>query len=155
MHPDRLKPISPMAHGTRIVLVLAVGLGCLLFGATGHVAEKAPEVKSAEPAQALPPEPPVTDSDREHWAFVPLARPRVPDVNNTAWPRNAIDRFVLAKWEAAGLGPMPEADRVTLIRRVTFDLTGLPPTPADVQNFLKDSAPDAYERLVDRLLGVA
>ncbi len=153
----RLKPNSRIADGTRIVLALAVGLGCFLFGVTGRVEEKAPEAKAdapkvAEPTEALPPEPPVTDSDRDHWAFLPLTRPPVPDVENSAWPRNAIDRFVLAKLEAEELQPMPPADRVTLIRRVTFDLTGLPPSPADVQDFLEDSALDAYERLVDRLL---
>lgn len=88
----------------------------------------------------------------EHWAFVAPQRPALPPVTQTAWPRNPIDHFVLARLEQVGLGPNPEADRATLIRRVTLDLTGLPPTPAEVDAFCADRAPDAYERLVDRLL---
>lgn len=103
-------------------------------------------------AEELEPEPPITESDRDHWAFYPLERPEVPSINNTAWPRNAIDNFVLAKIEENALLPLPEADRGTLIRRVTFDLIGLPPTPAQVQDFLDDRSPDAYARMVDRLL---
>ena len=70
----------------------------------------------------------------------------------SSWPRNAVDRFVLARLEQEGLTPSPEADRTALIRRVTLDLTGLPPTPAEVDAFLADMSPDAYEKLVDRLL---
>ena len=103
-------------------------------------------------SEQLPPEPEVSESEREHWAYRPLIRPAVPKVKNSAWPRNPIDRFVLDTLQTASLQPMPEADRVTLIRRVTFDLTGLPPTPVEVAQFLQDPAPDAYERLVDRLL---
>jgi len=87
----------------------------------------------------------------EHWSFVVPHRPEPPRVKNTAWPKNAIDRFILARLEAAGLVPSPEAHKLTLIRRVTLDLTGLPPTPAEVDAFLADQRPDAYERLVDRL----
>lgn len=88
----------------------------------------------------------------QHWSFVPPKRPPLPTVRNTAWPRNAIDLFVLARLEAEGLSPSPEADRSTLIRRVTLDLTGLPPTPEEVDAFVTDPRPDAYELLVDRLL---
>ncbi|MFO0910754.1 MAG: PSD1 and planctomycete cytochrome C domain-containing protein [Isosphaeraceae bacterium] len=87
-----------------------------------------------------------------HWSFEPPTRPTLPKVKNAGWPRNPIDHFVLARLEAEGLAPSPEADRPTLLRRVFLDLTGLPPEPADVERFLNDSAPDAYERLVDRLL---
>ena len=76
----------------------------------------------------------------------------MPAVKNAQWPRGPIDRFVLARLEAEGLGASPEADKETLIRRVTLDLTGLPPTPEEVDAFLADPSPDAYERLVDRLL---
>jgi hypothetical protein len=89
---------------------------------------------------------------REHWAFVAPARPAPPEVRRSDWPRNAIDRFVLAKLEAAALAPAPEADRATLIRRLHADLTGLPPTPAEVDAFVSDTDPLAYEQLVDRLL---
>src|SRR5262249_57831299 len=79
-------------------------------------------------------------------------RPPLPRVSNTAWPRNPIDYFILAKLEEKGLTPSPEADRGTLIRRVSFDLTGLPPTLEELDTFLADRSPDAYEKLVDRLL---
>lgn len=89
---------------------------------------------------------------KQHWAFIAPVKPVLPKVKNTAWPRHEIDRFILAKLEANGLEPAAEADRHTLIRRVTLDLTGLPPTPAEVGAFLKDKSPDAYEKVVDRLL---
>jgi len=89
---------------------------------------------------------------RPHWAFVPPQSPPLPAVRRDDWPRNAIDRFVLARLEAEGLSPSPQADRTTLIRRVSLDLIGLPPTPDEVDNFVADTAGDAYERLVDRLL---
>ncbi|RMG37075.1 MAG: DUF1553 domain-containing protein [Planctomycetota bacterium] len=88
----------------------------------------------------------------QHWAFVTPRRPRVPHVENSAWVRNPIDAFILARLEKEGLRPSPPADRVTLIRRVSLDLTGLPPTPEEVDAFVNDPRPDAYERLVDRLL---
>jgi mono/diheme cytochrome c family protein len=89
----------------------------------------------------------------EHWAFVPPKRPVVPQIRNLKFEiRNPNDAFILARLEAEGLRPSPEADRVTLIRRVTFDLTGLPPTRAEVDAFVNDKSPDAYEKLVDRLL---
>jgi hypothetical protein len=88
----------------------------------------------------------------EHWAFVAPKWPGLPNVKDAAWAREPIDRFILARLEAERLKPSPEADRVTLLRRVTFDLTGLPPTPAEVDAFLADRSPDAYEKVVDRLL---
>jgi len=87
-----------------------------------------------------------------HWAFATPARRPAPPVRRADWPRTEIDRFVLAKIEAAGLAPAPEADRATLIRRLHADLTGLPPTPEEVDAFVADERPDAYELLVDRLL---
>ena len=87
-----------------------------------------------------------------HWAFVAPVRPPLPSVQRADWIRNPIDAFVLEKIEAAGLAPSPEADRATLIRRLSLDLTGLPPTPADVDAFVADDDPAAYEKLVDRLL---
>ena len=88
----------------------------------------------------------------DHWAFRPPTRPQVPTVGNLAWLRNPVDAFVMAKLDAVGLQPAPLADRVTLLRRLHFDLTGLPPTPAEADAFLEDTAPAAYERLVERLL---
>jgi hypothetical protein len=89
---------------------------------------------------------------RPHWAFVAPQRPVLPRVRDTRWPRNGIDHFVLARLEAEGLMPSPPADRHSLIRRVYLDLIGIPPTPAEADEFVSDSSPDAYERLVDRLL---
>jgi hypothetical protein len=91
---------------------------------------------------------------RPHWAFVPPVQREPPAVGDAAWPRNAIDRFVLARLEREGLHPTPEADRWTLVRRVWLDLVGLPPTREDAQAFVDDPASDAYERLVDRLLAM-
>lgn len=88
----------------------------------------------------------------DHWSFRPPVRPALPAVRNTGWPRNAIDHFVLARLEKENLPPSPEADRTTLIRRLSLDLTGLPPTVQEIDAFLADARPDAYERLVDRLL---
>src|SRR6266550_6531061 len=89
---------------------------------------------------------------KEHWAFVPATRPAIPSVKDGKWGRNEIDRFILARLEAEGLRPSGDADKATLIRRVTFDLTGLPPTLAEVEAFLGDSSANAYEKVVDRLL---
>ncbi len=88
----------------------------------------------------------------KHWAFVAPVRPAVPVVNNKAWVRNPIDAFVLARLESAGLEPSLEADRATLIKRLSIDLIGLPPTPSEVKAFVSDQSPDAYSKLVDRLL---
>jgi hypothetical protein len=121
-----------------------VACGVALFLAVGLV------VGEAAPPEVT--ESPITAADREHWSFRLLARPGVPVVKDAAWCRNEIDRFVLAKLEAARLSPSPAADKLTLIRRVTYDLTGLPPTPAQVDEFVGDTAGDAYERLIDRLL---
>jgi hypothetical protein len=88
---------------------------------------------------------------QKHWAFIAPVHPNPPPVTHTNWPRNDIDRFILATLESKKLEPSPEASKETLIRRVTLDLTGLPPTPAEVDAFLADKRPDAYEQLVDRL----
>src|SRR5205823_14728661 len=79
-------------------------------------------------------------------------RPALPIVRKRGWPRNALDYFVLSRLEREGLTPSPEAEPTTLLRRVTFDLTGLPPTPDEVDGFVADHSPDAYEKVVDRLL---
>jgi len=88
----------------------------------------------------------------DHWVFQPAIRPTVPDARNKKWPRNPVDQFVLARLDREKLKPSPQADRRILIRRLSFDLIGLPPTPEEVAAFLSDRRADAYERLVDRLL---
>lgn len=87
-----------------------------------------------------------------HWAYRPIRRHDLPRVNDPTWPRNFVDHFVLARLESENLRPSPEASRPTLIRRLSLDLVGLPPTPEEVDAFVADSGPDAYQRLVDRLL---
>ncbi len=87
-----------------------------------------------------------------HWAYQPLRDPPIPVVKDRNWIQTPIDAFVLAKLEAKGLTPSPQADRRTLLRRLSFDLIGLPPTPAEIDAFLADRSPDAYEKVVDRLL---
>ncbi len=89
---------------------------------------------------------------QKHWAYVKPIRPAVPHVNNAGWCKNSIDNFILAKLEAEGLKPSPEAPKSTLLRRVYLDLIGLPPTPAEVATFIADQSPDAYEKVVDHLL---
>ena len=89
---------------------------------------------------------------KEHWAFQAPIKPKPPSVKGTAWVRNPIDRFILAKLEEKGLAPAPPENRRALIRRVALDTTGLPPKPAEVETFLQDSSSNAYERMVDRYL---
>jgi mono/diheme cytochrome c family protein len=92
------------------------------------------------------------DPRRAHWAFQPVRRPAVPRLPDERWSRNAIDRFILARLDRAGLRPSPEADRPALLRRLKFDLLGLPPAPEEVDAFVNDPAADAYERLAERYL---
>ena len=94
----------------------------------------------------------ITPEQRGFWSFQPVKRPATPAVRNEQWPRNAIDRFILARLEKEGLKPVAPADKRALIRRATFDLTGLPPTPEEVDAFLRDNSPDAFAKVVDRLL---
>jgi hypothetical protein len=120
-----------------------------------------PEGESTGPARVAER---ITDADRAYWAFQPPQAAPLPDVSRTdavvarshglnrPWARNAVDSFILEKLAAAGLSPSPEADRIALLRRVTQDVTGLPPTPAELDAFLSDETPEAYEKVVDRLL---
>ncbi|HLU48836.1 MAG TPA: DUF1549 domain-containing protein, partial [Planctomycetota bacterium] len=100
--------------------------------------------RSVAAAEALP--------SADHWVWKTPAWPELPAVGDASWPRTEIDRFILAKLESAGLSPSPEVDRRVWLRRVTFALAGLPPTPDELAAFLEDDSPDAYERVVDRLL---
>ena len=108
-----------------------------------------PAAPAANPATAAAD---FTDEQKSFWAFQPVKRGLPPAVTNEAWVRSPIDRFILAPLESKGLSVAREADRRTLLRRVTLDLTGLPPTPDDVAEFVADTSPDALERVVDRLL---
>ena len=92
------------------------------------------------------------NEDEAYWFFEPIAQPAVPEVRDGQWVRNPIDAFILARLEAKAITPTPEAGRRILIRRATLDLLGMPPTPQQIDDFIKDPAPDAYEKLIDRLL---
>ena len=133
----------PMA--ARRIVVMALAAGCV--GAAFALAGDPP----ARPSDVAPPETFGADA-LDHWAYQPVKRSLPPPVKESDWVRNPIDRFILAGLEEMGFRHAPEADRPALIRRVTYDLTGLPPTPAEVDAFSHDPRPDAYERLVDRLL---
>ena len=112
------------------------------------------------PAPASPPVAGVEDkeyreAERQHWSFLKPIRPEVPTFSESAdraWIQNEVDSFILASLKMHGLRPAPEADRQTLVRRLYFDLTGLPPSPGEVSEFVADRSDDAYEKLIDRLL---
>ena len=115
----------------------------------------APDPRTEIPTADAPKEPPPTidlEKARAHWAFQPVQTRPVPVVRDNEWPRNEIDQFTLERIEKRGLKPAPDADRRTLLRRVTYDLTGLPPTPSEVEAFVNDHAADAFGRVVERLL---
>jgi len=95
---------------------------------------------------------PITDKDRQHWSFQPIRKSAIPPVKDTAWPKTDIDHFILAPLEAKNLKPATLADKRTLLRRATFDLIGLPPTPEEIDAFLADSSSSAFAKVVDRLL---
>jgi hypothetical protein len=116
-------------------------------GAPWTSAKKFPSLASVKK-----PEKEITQEQRNYWAFRTPSHPTPPVFKNAAWIRNPIDRFILVKLEEKGLKPSPPADRLTLLRRVTFDLIGLPPTPAEIEAFVADASADAYEKVVKRLL---
>lgn len=109
------------------------------------------QVVSAEEAIGIK-EAPITSTDREHWSFQPLVRPKVPAVSDERWPQTPIDRFILARLEAKELAPQPLADRATLLRRLCFDLIGLPPSPEQIDRFVADPSEQAITRVIDELL---
>jgi hypothetical protein len=125
-----------------LVVAVACGWGGLIRGEEPHFGEPAVTAELET----------YTEDQRDHWAFRPLVRPEVPAVAGSGWMRNPIDAFIQAELEGMELPPAKEADRVALLRRVTFDLTGLPPTLEEQEAFLTDPRPDAYDRLVERLL---
>jgi mono/diheme cytochrome c family protein len=116
------------------------------------VEEAAPDAKKRPEALARSEERPITAEERQYWAFQGPKRPLVPAVTPAAWQRNPIDAFLMSTMIAKGLAPSPKADRRTLIRRAYLDLLGLPPAPEDVDAFERDPAPDAWPKLVDKLL---
>ena len=125
--------LSATSRSSRGALAILLSLGTLtVFGATTSKV--------------------FTPQQKRWWAFQKVVKPAVPSVKNSAWVKNEIDAFVLLKLEAKSITPNPPADKVTLLRRATLDLTGLPPTPAEAQAFLSDTSANAFEKVVDRLL---
>src|SRR5437867_2295173 len=116
------------------------------IGAPWPVLGKAPQPATKAMAYVIRPE------QRAFWSFQPIHTPALPEVKDTSWVKSSIDRFILARLETQRLKPVEAADKRTLIRRANFDLTGLPPTPEEVEAFLNDSSPDAFAKVVDRLL---
>ena len=112
----------------------------------------APDPRGDEPAPQVTEKKIDLEGGRQFWSFQPVRDPALPEVRDPAWVRTDVDRFVLAKLASNRFEPAAEADRRTLLRRLTFDLTGLPPSPEEIDQFLSDSAPNAYEKVVDRLL---
>ena len=124
----------------RLALLFTLFAGMAVFGADAP----------ANPPRHVPPQ--VNEQNRRFWSFQPVKRPSVPQIKNQAWAKNPVDAFVLAKLEAKGFVPAEAASKTALLRRAFYDLTGLPPTPADVRAFLDDPSPNAYESVVARLL---
>ncbi|HEY9232966.1 MAG TPA: DUF1549 domain-containing protein, partial [Blastocatellia bacterium] len=125
----------------RLYLAIIVGFTALVFGLPRWSAQADQDKDRAADAQT-----------KTHWAWIAPRRSPLPQVNDTAWPKNAVDHFILARLDREGLKPSPEADRITLLRRLSLDLTGLPPTPEAVTAFVKDKSKEAYEKQVERLL---
>jgi hypothetical protein len=116
------------------------------LGAPWPEETKAGKIKTRAPGQ------PITDEERAFWAFQPVTHPAPPKVRNESWLRTPVDRFILARLESQGDTPAPPVDKLTLLRRVTYDLTGLPPTEREIGEFLEDSSSGAYRKVVERLL---
>ena len=141
--------VSSFTAPRRVARRLAV---LAAFVSIGIAARSAAAQSPGTQSPATLDEAPITAADRDHWAFKPLERKSPPEVKDAAWAVRPIDRFLAACQVKAGVLPAPQADRATLLRRAAFDLTGLPPTPEELEAFLADSAPDAWEQLIDRLL---
>jgi hypothetical protein len=124
----------------------------ILCTACGSIAIVLGVATLAASDDARVPDKPITAEERDHWAFQPPTRTAPPIAKDRSWVRNPIDVFIAAGLEVDGLSPSPEADRPTLLRRLSFDLTGLPPSPDEIEAFLNDCSDDAYEKVVDRLL---
>ena len=168
--PDKSTRLSPLRLDTKEGALADLGGRFAIVPGEPEKSEVIRRISSDDAARRMPPSYSGKDklSEREidairgwieqgakwenHWSFIAPQRPAIPPVENPDWPRNPIDHFVLARLEREGWDPSTEADRATLIRRVTLDLTGLPPTLAEVDAFLDDDSPNAYDDLVDRLL---
>lgn len=137
----RMPPKGPLQHETVDRFVLWINEGAFWPDSGKEVRPVASEAEFK-----------ITAADRAFWSFKPIANPSVPKVKNQAWPQTTIDRFILARLEEKQLRPVESADRHTLLRRATFDLTGLPPTSAEIEAFVNDTGPDSFDRVIERLL---
>lgn len=131
-----------------------IGVSCLAFGVGAAIAQEdiADTKRTIVPDERPIIEAPISASDRDHWSFTPVVRPILPELRNHIPTNHSLDSFVLSRLERKNLSFAPEPDRATLLRRLTFDLTGLPPTAVERETFIADQSPDACEQLVDRLL---
>ncbi len=168
--PDETKRLSGLRLDTEAGAKADLGGHFAIVPGDPGSSEMIQRVTSGDPAKRMPPayagQAKLTDAEisiltrwveqgaawQGHWSFVTPTRPETPAVSDAAWPKNPIDNFVMERLDRLGLKPSPAADRRTLIRRVSMDLTGLPPTLAEVNAFVNDQSPDAYEKVVDRLL---
>jgi hypothetical protein len=133
----------------------ALGQLLLLVAFAGLLQAEENERANATKLAPLAPFEKYTPEDRSRWAYQPPKRPEVPKVGKVAWVKTPVDAFVLARLEKEGLMPARPADRATLLRRVTFDLTGLPPSPEEIDTFIKDPSPKAYASVVERRFQLA
>ncbi len=156
--PDQSLLINRIEHGQMPPARMLVEAGAKPVDASEletlkkWIAAGAPAATFGPDIATTEPDPLVSDKDRDFWAFIPPRQVAPPAFSHDDKVRNPIDAFILKKLSASGVAPAPEASRLTLLRRATFDLTGLAPSPEDVRTFLADLRPDAYERLIDRLL---
>ncbi|MBX3415581.1 MAG: DUF1553 domain-containing protein [Pirellulales bacterium] len=125
-------------------LIVVIGVACTVQVHVLRAAENSTSATSVERT--------ITPGERDHWAYHPMSHPAPPDIDDERWSRHPVDRFVKAAMDEAGVESLPQAGRAALLRRLSFDLTGLPPTPAELDAFLADPSPDAYEKQVERLL---
>jgi hypothetical protein len=139
----RMPPKQKLTDAQIADLVVWIKMGAAIPG--GADATMAASTAPAKYGMSL-------EEGRRFWSFQPLQKPPLPQVKDAAWPRTPVDQFILARLEASGIAPAPPADKRTLLRRAAFDLTGLPPTPAEMDDFLADSSTQAFEKVVDRLL---
>lgn len=144
-YDDKLKmpPTGKMKDADLAIIAEWVKAGAPWPNAKATVAETKAAPKSTRE---------FTDEEKKFWAYQPLANPVVPKVKNSAWVKSPVDAFILAKLEEKNLSPAPRADKLTLLRRATYDLTGLPPTETEIKDFLADASPNAFEKVVERLL---
>ncbi|MBI5757263.1 MAG: PSD1 domain-containing protein [Planctomycetales bacterium] len=152
--PDKSRLIEAVRYKNRDLQMPPKGAlsGAQIRDLEAWVKMGAPDPRVAQPGTTAGQRTIDIEAGRKFWSFLPLANPDVPVVKNSAWVKSPVDAFILAELEKSGLNPAPATDKRTLIRRATFDLAGLPPTPAEVDAFLADEAPDAFSRVIERLL---